>query len=200
MTRLLFEYSPAFILVCLALGIGYAWLLYRSKATWGRRANQFLFALRALLVFFLAFLLIGPVLKLTHNLIEKPALVFLVDNSLSVKETTDPGQRQRIQQEISGVKKSLEEEGYAVSLRNLSGKDGSVSDFSFPTSDLSGALRTITEDYEGKNLSGMVLFSDGIYNSGASPLYSPLRIPVYAVGLGDTTQPIDLFLKNLSFN
>ena len=51
--RLLFEYSPAFILACLAIGVGYAWLLYRAKATWSRRANQFLFVLRAILVFFL---------------------------------------------------------------------------------------------------------------------------------------------------
>src|SRR5260221_10127778 len=198
--RLLFEHSPAFILACIALGLGYAWLLYRAKATWGRRANQFLFVLRTVLVFLLAFLLIGPVLKLTHNFIEKPALVFLVDNSLSVKETTSAAQRQKIEQEINRLKKSMADEGYAVSLRNLSGKDGSISDFSFPTSDLSGALRTITEDYEGKSLSGMVLISDAIYNSGASPLYSPLRIPVYAVGLGDTTQRIDLVLKNLAFN
>src|SRR5882762_3240622 len=160
MQRLLFEYSPAFILACLALGAGYAWLLYRAKTTWSRRANQFLFVLRAVLVFLLAFLLIGPVLKLTHNLIEKPALVFLVDNSLSVKETTDLGQRQKVEQEVIRLKKSLEDEGYSVALRNLSGKEGSISDFSFPTSDLSGSLRGINADYEGKNLSGMVLFSD----------------------------------------
>src|SRR5580765_2363267 len=188
MQRLLFEYSPAFILACLALGVGYAWLLYRAKATWGRRANQFLFALRAVLVFVLAFLLIGPVLKLTHNFIEKPALVFLVDNSLSVKETTDSNQRQKIELEINRARKSLEEEGYTVAQRNLSGKDGSLADFSFPTSDLSGSLRSVTADYEGKNLSGIVMFSDGIYNSGASPLYTPLRIPVYTIGLGDTAQ------------
>src|SRR5258708_5690108 len=198
--RLLFEHSPAFILACIALGLGYAWLLYRAKATWGRRANQFLFVLRTVLVFLLAFLLIGPVLKLTHNFIEKPALVFLVDNSLSVKETTDSNQRQKIESEIDRARKSLEDEGYSVALRNLSGKEVSPSDFTFPTSDLSGSLRTITADYEGKNLSGIVMFSDGIYNSGASPLYAPLRIPVYTVGLGDTAQRVDLVLKNLAFN
>src|SRR5882762_10782439 len=147
--RLLFEYSPAFILACLALGAGYALLLYRAKATWGRRANQFLFVLRAVLVFLLAFLLIGPVLKLTHNFIEKPALVSLVDKSLSVKETTSAGQRQKIEQEINRVKKSLADEGYDVAVRNLSGKEENISDFSFPTSDLAGALRTINDDYEG---------------------------------------------------
>src|SRR5258706_9688623 len=117
--RLLFEYSPAFILACLALGAGYAWLLYRAKATWGRRANQFLFVLRAVLVFLLAFLLIGPVLKLTHNFIEKPALVFLVDNSLSIKETTSAAQREKIEQEINRVKKSMEDEGYDDAVRKL---------------------------------------------------------------------------------
>src|SRR5260221_10960765 len=99
--RLLFEYSPAFILACIALGLGYAWLLYRAKATWGRRANQILFVLRSVLVFLLAFLLIGPVLKLTHNFIEKPALVFLVANSFSVKRTTSVAQRKKTEKKIT---------------------------------------------------------------------------------------------------
>ncbi len=198
--KLLFEYSPAFILLCLALGLAYGWILYRAKHTWSDRVNQLLFGLRAVLVALLAFLLIGPIFKLTHNIIEKPTLAFLMDNSLSVKETTDSTGLQKIKQEMDRLKKSLEEDGYEVTLRNLSGPEARPSDFRYPTSDLSGAMRGITSDYEGKNLAGLVLVTDGIYNSGTSPLYAPVRIPVYTVGMGDTTQRVDLVLKNLAFN
>ncbi len=198
--RILFEYSPAFILLCIALGIAYAWILYRAKHTWGHRTNQILFVLRAIVVSLLAFLLIGPILKLTRNIIEKPALVFLIDNSLSVKETTDSVQRQKIEQDLTRLEKSLGEVGYEVVRRNLSGEARGFSGSAHPTSDLAGSIRGVVADFEGKNLGGLVLLSDGIYNSGASPLYSPLRIPVYTVGLGDTTQHLDLVLKNLSFN
>ena len=198
--RLLFDYSPAFILVCMALGLGYAWLLYRAAHTWSAGMNKLLFILRATVVTLLAFLLIGPILKLAHNITEKPALVFLMDNSLSVKEATDSIQREKLEEEIDRTKKTLEKEKYEVKLRDLSGAYPGHPDFRHPTSDLTGSIRNITADYEGKNLAGIVLLSDGIYNSGTSPLYSPLRIPVYTVGLGDTTQRMDLVLKNLDYN
>ncbi len=200
MRALLFEYSPAFILVCIALGIAYGWILYRAKHNWSERTNQFLFGLRAVLVAFLAFLLIGPILKLTHNITEKPTLAFLIDNSVSIKETTDSLNLQKIKQGVDQLKQSLEEGGYEVTLRNLAGSDPMPSGFQHPTSDLAGALRGITSDYEGKNLAGVVLLTDGIYNSGTSPLYSPVRIPVFTIGLGDTTERVDLVLKNIAYN
>ena len=199
MQHLIFEYSPLFIIICIALGIGYAFILYRAKHAWSKKINQGLFLLRAVLVALLAFLLIGPILKLTNNIFEKPTMVFLVDNSLSVTETLDSLERQKIREQISKASKSIGDAGYEVVIRNLSAKDEALI-FNQPNSDLTGAIRSVTSDYEGKNLASIVLLSDGIYNSGASPLYSPLRIPINTIGLGDTTQRTDLVLKNLAFN
>lgn len=126
-------------------------------------------------------------------------MVFLVDNSLSVSETLDSLERLKIREQISKASKSIENAGYEVAIRNLSAKDEALI-FNQPNSDLTGAIRSVTSDYEGKNLASIVLLSDGIYNSGASPLYSPLRIPINTIGLGDTTQRTDLVLKNLAFN
>jgi hypothetical protein len=92
----------------------------------------------------------------------------------------------------------LQENGYVTELRGLDGED--VSAFNQPSSDLQQGIRKIVADYEGKNLAGIVLVSDGIYNSGTSPLYSNLRLPVYTVGIGDTTERIDLAIRNLSYN
>ena len=199
MHRLQFESSPAFILVCLALGIGYAFFLYNTKYTWSKKINQTLFVLRAMLVTILAFLLLGPILKFTNNIFEKPSIVFLVDNSLSLRETTDTIRRQKIKQQIGSISATLKDAGYEVTLKNLNGA-GDPFIFNHPTSDLNGAIRSITSEYEGKNLTGIILLSDGIYNSGTSPLYSPIRIPVHTIGMGDSTQRIDLVLKNIAYN
>jgi nitrate reductase gamma subunit len=82
MQRLLFEHSPYFILLCIATGVGYAFILYRSNYTWSKRTNQILSALRVIVVSFLAFLLLGPILKLITNEYEKPTWVFLIDSPL----------------------------------------------------------------------------------------------------------------------
>jgi hypothetical protein len=197
MQRLIFESSPAFIILCVALGIGYAWVLYRSKHTWSQGINRALFVVRAVAVALAAFLLIGPILKLTTNQLEKPAVVFLVDNSRSVNEVLGKEKKDDLIATIDLQKKQLEDEGYEVSLRGLNGSDINTE---VQTSDIHSALRSIVADYEGRNLSSIVVWSDGIYNSGPSPLYTTLRIPVFTVGVGDTTQRVDLALKNVSFN
>jgi len=199
MQHLIFESSPFLIIVCIALGIAYAFILYRVKHAWSKKVNQGLFLLRAILVSLLGFLLIGPILKLTNNIFEKPTTVFLMDNSQSISEALDSLEQQKIFEKIAVVRKSIEDAGYDVDIRSLSPKSEDLI-FNQSNSDLTGAIRSVTSDYEGKNLASIVLLSDGIYNSGTSPLYSPIRIPINTIGLGDTIQRTDLVLKNLAFN
>jgi len=198
--RLLFEYSPVLVLLCIAIGFGYAYLLYKSKYTWGKRTNQILFTFRIILVSFLAFLLIGPILKLTLNEFEKPSIVFLVDNSYSVKEALDSAQWLTLNQKLESAAEGLESQGYDVVLSTLNESDNDPIQFNNATSDLNGAVRNKIGQFEGKNLAGLIVFSDGIYNSGSSPLYSPSRVPIYTVGVGDTTERADLALRNVLYN
>jgi hypothetical protein len=198
MQRLIFEYNPIFIVLCVLMGMAYAFVLYQSKHHWSKRTNQLLFGLRALMVTLIAILLLGPVIKLTKNLFEKPSFVFLIDDSESVREVTDSLQRQQLFSDIEKKAQQLKDEDYEVSIKGLN--DQPDHSFKTGTSDLSGAIRSLNSDYEGKNLAGIVLVSDGIYNSGTSPVYLPLRVPVYTIGLGDTTERVDLSLKNIAFN
>ncbi|NJN42305.1 MAG: hypothetical protein HC811_08890 [Flammeovirgaceae bacterium] len=198
--RLLLEYSPGFVLICILVGIGYAYLLYRGKHPWNKTTNQILFALRAVMVFFLAFLLIGPILKLTKNIFEDPVLVVLVDDSASVKEAVNDEKLHQLQTALFGLESELVKEGYEVVYESLSGSELKTSQFENSTSDINGALKRIMEEQEGRNVNGVVLVSDGIYNSGASPLYATYGVPIFSVGLGDTVQRVDVSLKNLFYN
>jgi len=200
MQRLLFEYSPYFILLCITAGIGYAYILYTGNYTWSKRTNQILFVLRAVVVSFLAFLLLGPVFKLITNEYEKPTWVFLIDSSTSVGEVIDSLGQIRLTSNLSETKSAIENSGYEVKWKDLAGKDITSIKANRPASDLNRGIQNVVNEFEGKNLAGIVLVSDGIYNSGASPLYTPVRIPIYSVGLGDTTSRVDLILKNVAFN
>ena len=196
MQRIIFEYSPFYFLVCLALGVGYAFLLYTAKYNWSKSLNRILFALRAVLATALMLLALGPILKQTKNIFEKPSLVFLVDNSRSIKETTDTLQLMNaLQQTATDVRKQNRD----VELSGLSGISDSIY-FMNSTSDLTSGLHNTINRYEGKNLFGIVLVSDGIYNNGLSPLYLPTRIPVYTLGIGDTTERADVVLRNVAYN
>ena len=197
MQRLIFESHPVFILLCLALGFGYAWILYRAHHTWGNRSNQLLFVLRAVLVSLISFLLVGPIIKLTQQFFEKPEIILLVDNSTSLKGEVDSI---KLQGQVANFKTQLQQMNYVVTEKDLDGDEIEKIRFNKKSSDLTGSLKSVFANSEGKNLSSIVLFSDGIYNSGASPLYSPWRLPIQTVGLGDSIEHPDLILKNVAYN
>jgi hypothetical protein len=195
--RLLFETSPILLLACLGVAIAGAWFLYKAKHTWGQWTNRLLFLFRATLIFFIAVLLLGPIVKLITNTDEKPEVVFMVDNSQSVRNVLDSTRTKQILQQLNEAKNSLEDAGYSVSLRGLT---GDANRFTQPSSDINSALRTVESEYDGRNLASIVLVSDGIYNTGVSPLYSNFKVPVHTVGLGDTVQRKDLVLNALRYN
>jgi hypothetical protein len=198
--RLQFDSSPLFILPCVVIALGYAVLLYGRKHTWGNAINGLLFALRTAVVFFILALLLGPLLKFTNNTIEKPTIVFLLDNSTSIKQVLDSVKLRDLDDRIASVKDKVQEAGYQVRVKNFSGKEGGFRDGSFLTSDLTSALKKVNEEFEGKNLTQLVLVSDGVYNSGVSPLYTPFSVPISTVGIGDSTQRKDVILRNLVYN
>lgn len=197
MQHLLFESSPAFIFLCALVGLGYAYVLYQAKHPWSKPLNKVLFGLRAVMVSLLAFLLIGPIIKLTTNQFEKPTVIFLIDNSTSLTGKMDSSMTIN---QITEASKQLQDHGYEVALRDLSGNEIEKINWKNKTTDLNGALKTVTAEHEEKNLAAIILLSDGIYNSGSSPLYSPWRVPISTVGVGDTIEHPDLILKNLAYN
>lgn len=200
MQRLQFESSPYFILICLLLGVAYAYVLYKAKHPWSQAINKVLFALRAVLVSLLAFLLLGPILKLTSNIFEKPAVVFLIDNSVSMKEMGDSTKRLALINELRQKGKEIQDTGYDVLFKDLNGNDADEIRFNGTKSDLHSGIKNVITSFEGKNLNSIILVSDGIYNSGTSPVYSPPRVPVYTIGVGDTTLRADLVLKDVAYN
>src|SRR6185369_17312961 len=116
MQRLIFESSPAFIFLCILLGLGYAFVLYQAKHPWSKNTNLLLFALRAIVISLLSFLLIGPILKLTKNIFEKPEIVLLIDNSSSLKGAVDSV---KLQSDLTAITRQLSEQGFEVSLKTL---------------------------------------------------------------------------------
>jgi len=202
MKRIIFESPAEFSILCVLLGLGYAAIQYYrvKKQPWGRPINLLLFASRAALTAFLAFLLLGPIVKQINNLYEKPHFVFLYDNSASVKQTVDSATLGKLTREVDDLQNALAENGYSTSTQDLKGDAAERINFNLGSSDIHSALRRISHRYEGQKIAGVVLVSDGIYNTGLSPLYGNYNYPVYTVGVGDTTERTDVSIRNMAYN
>ncbi|NDK56667.1 VWA domain-containing protein [Pontibacter fetidus] len=202
--RLITTYSPWLILACLAVGALYAWLLYSKKAPWSKSINYSLAVLRFLVVSFLCFLLLGPMVRYISNTTIKPTIVFAVDNSQSVKLFSDSVQLNQAQRELQTILTGLQDAGYETEIRTLSDttKPETLEQVQFgaPSTNLSQLLQNIRNDYSNQNLAGVVLLSDGIVNQGISPTYANYNYSIYPVAVGDTVPKKDIVLASLRYN
>jgi hypothetical protein len=200
MQQIIFESSPAYLVLCLILAVGLAFLLYRTNHPWSKTWNRALLVLRAVLLFALLFLLLGPIVRQINNIFEKPLFIVLHDNSASVKEVTDSATLKNMQAQIVATTQLLEEKGYEVEVNNLAGEQVEKISYTASTTDLNGALRKIVNRYEGRKIAGVMLASDGIYNAGVTPLYATYNFPIYTIGIGDSLQRTDVGIRNIAYN
>lgn len=202
-SELIFQSSPWFILLCILVGGIYAFVLYQNKKNFTQLQNRILAIIRGLLVSLLAFLLINPLLRNNKTSIEKPMVVLAIDNSLSMLQS---GQAKltALKQNIAQLKESIEAKGASVEIQSLNETTEEIDilnlKFSEKSTDLSQMLANIKSNYEGRNLTDVILVSDGIANEGISPTYGKYNFNIHAVGLGDTTQKRDVKLNAIYAN
>ncbi|MGD1894084.1 MAG: hypothetical protein ACFB15_26250 [Cyclobacteriaceae bacterium] len=169
-----------------------------GNVSWGKTTNYVLSGLRFLLVTLLCLLIIGPFIKQIRNTIEEPIVVFAIDNSTSIASADSS---QQWISEVTVLQEEIRNEDYQVETRSLETTEalGEIT-FSHPSSDLGGLLNAIESEYEGRNISSVVLISDGIYNEGVSPTYASYPFKIHTVGVGDTVPKQDLSISNLFYN
>jgi hypothetical protein len=198
-SELIFQTPYWFIIFCLVAGIAYAFLLYQPTAPWGKRWNYVLAALRGLVVSLICFLLLGPLVRKTETSVDKAKIVFAIDNSESVK-----GSGPALMKQVSNAVKELESSGFEVSLQTLN-KDSrtQIADsvkFDANRTDLSEMLQAVKTNFEGRNLTDVVLLSDGIVNQGISPAYNRFPFRVSTLAVGDTVPDLDIRIKDVISN
>ena len=187
------------------MGAGYAALQYSAKAPWSKQLNYALAALRFAVVSFLCYLLLAPSIKTTTSHTEPPTVVLAVDNSQSVEMFTPKSVLSKATSGLTHLAETLRSKGFTVETRTLTPSSARQARpdslrFSAPTTDLDQLLSGTREAYDGRNLAGVVLLSDGLVNQGRSPAYSEFNFPIYSVAVGDTIPKRDLRLTGLTYN
>ncbi len=198
MTSFLFQSSPGWIALCLLAGVGYAVALYQAHAPWSRPINWALAAVRAVVVGTLCFLLLNFLLRQVDTSVEKKTVVLAVDNSESVGTTG--GKFLTGLQDLTG---QLQAKGFDVEVQTLADDATPTLDslrFQEKTTNLSALLSRVKSTFEGRNVTDVVLLSDGIVNQGASPTFGTYPFPIHALAVGDTTPKRDLNLKTVYAN
>lgn len=201
------SYSFWLILLCIAAGILYAFILYRKDTafsevkTWLRRL---MFVFRALVVALIALFLLSPMIRSTSRQVEKPIVIIAQDNSSSIVMNKDSSfYRNQYIKALEDFSKALSSK-YEVRTLTWAEKvgEGFNINFSEKETDMSGMLEEADNRFLNRNVGALVIASDGIFNKGANPLYREglLKVPHYTIALGDTTVQRDVFIGNVMYN
>ena len=201
------EYSLWYTLVCLLFASAGTWFLYHynsAKALFDNRLRWVLSAFRFLVLFILAFLLLGPLTTLTQNRTDKPIVVLAIDGSQSITAGKDSAYYRNefvagIQQLQQNLLADYEVKTYTFGNNITTGWEGN---FAEKQTNISGLLEELKTTYSNQNLGAVVLATDGLYNLGSNPLYpsKELRVPVFAIAMGDTLRQRDVLIKQVKHN
>jgi len=160
---------------------------------------------------FLLFLLIGePLLSLIYHRFEKPVLAVLIDQSRSMTIQDKEGDRKTslLNALNAPALKSVEQSSdllygvFDTKLRLLNSFAYDSISFKGEGTDIGGALKQLKEQSSERNLQGVLLISDGNATSGSSPLFEAEEsgLPVFTVGIGDTSEPHDVVVQRVLAN
>jgi hypothetical protein len=181
-------------LIAIFLSIGAGYWVYRADK---RRAVPYPWLtslLRGLVVFFTLLLVLVPTIVITKNVIEKPVVLLLQDDSRSVAVALG-NDSANYRKNIEALTDRLSEQ-YKVVKWGFGNTVQSDTLFRYrqAATDISAALSRAQEFFGMQNLGAVILASDGQFNEGLNPLYQQLALhgALYTVALGDSSRQKDI--------
>jgi hypothetical protein len=173
------------------------------------RKKIFLLGLRWLALFCLFLALSEPLLGIARKSLEKPGIALLLDSSKSMDIKDKSLSREEVLQGLLGEKSFKDLQSKAEVYSYLFSDSLTSFDLSRPFPSFNGeataignSLEKLKDDLKDKQLSAVILLSDGANNSGADPvaISKNFNLPVYTVGIGEFVPFKDLGIEKLDYN
>ena len=187
------SYPWYFSLLCVFLGVFVTYFFYRENNNLKPFTKSFLFFIRFSILTSLFFLLLSPIFNIIIKNIERPSIILLQDASKSV--------RIDIKNDFKKIQNELLD--FDVSIYNFSDQlnEGFADTNLGLYTNIDLALTNINDLYSNRNLSSVVIATDGLYNRGKNPLYSEkFNFPIYSLILGDTAEQVDISIDKIEHN
>jgi hypothetical protein len=208
-----FDFAVPAALVVLAFLVGTATALWYYRSTVppvSRRIRFLLTALRTASFTSLLLLLGQPVLRLMYTSTEPPSLAVLIDNSTSMRVADRTGSRaDKLRTFLRSPflkdvarKATLHYYTFGLGLHPIPDPENDTLSLSEEATNFSSALQALAHEKESRHIDAALLITDGSPSLGRNPVYDAeaVGLPLYTVGIGDTTEPRDLLITRVVAN
>ena len=186
-------HSPLLLVVALFAAAALTWWTYGQTTPTVRGLRRMVLAtLRFVALFIVILLLFEPIFRRMDSRDDPPILAVLTDvsESLSVAEGST-----LIREALSEI---LEDDirfySFDANATRLLDFNPDSLRFNGGRTDIARGLNHVERDLNRRNLRGILLISDGRYNTGRNPLYlaERFKVPIYTTVIGDTTARRDV--------
>ena len=151
------------------------------------------------------FVIFEPILTLTKKIILEPVNLIFVDNSRSIQIKDGTHREESIDNFLkeansNNLFSNSKLYSFGNDIKPVSADSLFEINFSEGSTNFSKIFNYVKED--NSNISSVIIISDGVITDGTNPLYTAekINIPVFTIGVGDTTRHKDLELKNVLYN
>jgi hypothetical protein len=198
--------NPALLVLFAALALTFAFFIYRFTLPPVKKLSKIvLIGLRTLALIGLITMVFEPVLIITKKKILEPINLIFIDNSKSILIDDGYGRSEVIRNFISGIEESnilpfSELYSFGSDIRKENYDSLKQINFTEGTTNFVNIFNDIIKDE--RNISSITIVSDGVITDGSNPLFaaSELGIPVFTVGVGDSSRKDDISIKNVLHN
>jgi hypothetical protein len=202
-----FQLPLGYYFLFLALAAFLSYLLY-SKEIRKKSAPNFLLKLlvsiRFIFLSLLFLFLFEPILFQLIEKKEKPILVFAQDNSESILNNKDSIYiKTSFKDSVSNLVTLLQNKYEVVSYSfGQEAKENNVYEYDESITNIESLFNNINNRFYGKNLTDVIICSDGIINNGNNPIYNTLAsdFSIHTIALGDSNVFSDVLIKNINTN
>ncbi|MDO8549398.1 MAG: hypothetical protein Q7S39_04485 [Ignavibacteria bacterium] len=203
---LTFSINPFLLVLFFLIAAGFTFFIYRYTVPVIDLSRKiFLILIRFTALLLMLFIVFEPMLTLAKKIVIEPVNLVFIDNSRSIKIDDGTKREETVRDFIDDIENNFEENGLQM---NLFGNDVSQPDpeqleninFSEGGTNFSNIFSFI--DKQNKNISSVTIISDGVITDGSNPLYTAekLNIPVFTIGVGDSSKRKDIEIRNVLFN
>lgn len=200
MFELQFTYSPWYLLLFSFLMGGVLYVYYFRKSDFSKTQAWILSFLRLAGFLLLLTLLLRPEIVRIEIERLKPKLLWLEDQSASMRYHKDSASLKAIKENWSARKEEIADKYDLQSFyfgEDLSRDSGIADDFT----NIYRAYTEARDLYYGEPLGAVVLLSDGIYNQGMNPLdIGQFNSPIYTLAYGNKQAAADIGIADVRYN
>jgi len=199
-------YPAAYLFLALILIAAYSFYVYRYTIPQINPSKKILLiSLRVLALLLLCFILFEPILNFSRKLILEPANLVFVDNSRSMTIEDRTNRSSKVKEILDDFSAHASDDNltfyeFGNFIREVNADSLDQVNFSDGATNLQDVFNFVKSS--DKNIASVTIITDGVLTSGSNPYYDAINlgIPLFTIGIGDTTQRKDVEIKKVLHN